>query len=78
MSFLEELKRRNIFRVGIAYLALGWLVIEVTATVAPTLGMPEWTLTVVTWLGIIGLPFALLFAWAWPWCTAPPGAHFPI
>ena len=64
MSFLEELKRRNVFRVGIAYVALGWVMIEVTDTVAPVLGMPEWTLTVVTWFGIIGLPFALLFAWA--------------
>ena len=63
MPFLEELKRRNVFRVGIAYAALSWVVIEVTNTVAPALGMPGWTLTVVTWLCIIGLPFALLFSW---------------
>lgn len=64
MGIIAELRRRNVFRVGIAYVALGWVVIEVTDTVAPALGMPDWTLTVVTWFGIIGLPFALLLAWA--------------
>ena len=35
MSLLAELKRRNVFKVGVAYLVLGWLVIQVTAIVAP-------------------------------------------
>jgi hypothetical protein len=64
MSFFEELKRRNVFRVGIAYAALSWVVIEVTGTVAPALNLPDWTLALVTWFGIIGFPFALVFAWA--------------
>ena len=63
-SLLVELKRRNVFRVGVAYGVLGWLVIQITDTVAPALRLPDWTLTVVTWFGVIGLPFALLFAWA--------------
>ncbi|MFB3077036.1 MAG: hypothetical protein ACE1Y4_03425, partial [Lysobacterales bacterium] len=63
MSFFEELKRRNVFRVGIAYVVLAWVVIEVTDTVAPALNLPDWTLAFVTWLGIIGFPFALVFAW---------------
>ena len=62
MSFFEELKRRNVYRVGIAYVVLGWVVIEVTDTVAPALNLPEWTLALVTWIGIIGFPFALVFA----------------
>jgi len=64
MAFLAELKRRNVFRVGIAYAVLAWVVIQVTDTVAPVLKMPDWTLTLVVWIGIIGFPFALLFAWA--------------
>ncbi|RLQ21881.1 tetratricopeptide repeat protein [Seongchinamella sediminis] len=50
--------------MGVAYCVLGWLVIQITDTVAPALRLPDWTLTVVTWFGVIGLPFALLFAWA--------------
>jgi adenylate cyclase len=65
MSLFEELKRRNVFRMGGAYLALGWVVTQVTATVAPALGMPEWTLKLVVWLGIIGFPLIVAFAWAY-------------
>jgi TolB-like protein len=64
MQLIDELKRRNVFRVGAAYVLLGWLVIQVTDTVSPALNLPDWTLGLVTWLGIIGLPFALFFAWA--------------
>jgi len=64
MTFLAELKRRNVFRVGTAYAVLGWVVIQVTDTVGPVLHLPDWTLALVTWIGIIGFPFALFFAWA--------------
>lgn len=63
-SLLAELRRRNVFRVGVAYLAFAWLLIEITDTVAPPLGLPDGTLTLVIWLALIGLPVALLFAWA--------------
>jgi adenylate cyclase len=65
MSLFAELKRRNVFRMGGAYLALGWLVTQVTATVAPALGMPEWTLKLVVWIGVIGFPIMLAFSWAY-------------
>jgi hypothetical protein len=65
MSLFAELKRRHVFRMGGAYLALGWVVTQVTATVAPALGMPEWTLKLVVWLGIIGFPLIVAFAWAY-------------
>jgi TolB-like protein/rhodanese-related sulfurtransferase/Flp pilus assembly protein TadD len=65
MSLFAELKRRNVFRVGGAYLALGWVVTQVTATVAPALGMPDWTLKLVIWIGIVGLPLVVAFAWAY-------------
>ena len=64
MGFIAELKRRNVFRVGVAYLVLGWVVIQVTDIVSPALNLPDWTLPMVTWFGVIGFPFALLFAWA--------------
>ena len=62
-SLFSELRRRNVFKVGITYLALVWLLIEITDTVAPPLGLPDWTLTLVIWLGLSGLPFVLVLAW---------------
>ena len=63
MSLIAELKRRNVFRVGIAYLALGWIVTQVTTTVAPMLHLPEWVGPVVLWIGVICFPFVVMFAW---------------
>jgi TolB-like protein/tetratricopeptide (TPR) repeat protein len=65
MKLIDELKRRNVFRVGAAYVLLGWVVVQVTDTVSPALNLPEWTLSFVTWIGIIGFPIALFFAWAY-------------
>jgi TolB-like protein/Tfp pilus assembly protein PilF len=64
MSLFAELKRRNVFRVGAAYLVVGWLLIEVADTVFPRLGLPEWTVTFVIALLLLGLPVALFLAWA--------------
>ncbi|MEQ9264340.1 MAG: hypothetical protein RLN81_14425, partial [Balneolaceae bacterium] len=63
-KFIEELKRRNVFRVATAYAIAGWLIIQVFATVAPQLGFPEWIAPFVTILVLIGFPLALIFAWA--------------
>ncbi len=63
-SLLAELKRRNVYRVAFAYLILGWLVLQITDIVAPALHLPYWTITLVTFLGIIGFPFAMFFTWA--------------
>ena len=65
MSFLAELKRRNVLKLCAAYLALGWVVVEVAATVTPLLDLPGWLPTVVLWIGIIGFPFAAVFAWVY-------------
>ena len=64
MGLFEELKRRNVFRVGAAYLLFAWVIIQVTDTIGPALHLPEWTLALVTWISIIGFPVALFFAWA--------------
>jgi len=63
MSLLAELKRRNVLKVTAAYLALGWLVIEVSTTVTPLLNLPEWLPRVLLWIGIIGFPFVVVFSW---------------
>ena len=62
-SFLSELKRRNVFKASAAYLALGWVVTQITATVAPVLHLPEWVSLLVLWIGVIGFPFVLMFSW---------------
>jgi TolB-like protein/Flp pilus assembly protein TadD len=64
MSFIRELKRRNVFRVGIAYLVVAWLLLQVSDTLVPALHLPEWFRSGVAFLLILGFPVALLFAWA--------------
>jgi adenylate cyclase len=63
LSLIDELKRRNVFKAGAAYLALGWVVTQITSTVAPLLHMPEWLGSVVVWIGVIGFPFVIMFSW---------------
>jgi adenylate cyclase len=64
MSFVRELKRRNVFRVGVAYLIIGWLLLQVSDTLVPALHLPEWFQSGVALLLILGFPLALFFAWA--------------
>ncbi len=63
-SLFEELRRRNVFKVGAAYLVLAWVVIQVTDSAVPALNLPEWVNSLVFYFGAIGFPFALFFAWA--------------
>ena len=63
-SLLAELRRRNVFRVGFAYIVVGWVVLQVAEFLSPLLQLPPWTVSFALYLGIIGFPFALLFAWA--------------
>ena len=64
MSFIKELKRRNVIRVGVAYAVAAWILIEITATTFPILKLPDWSVTLVTVLVLMGFPLALIFAWA--------------
>ena len=63
-SFWGELRRRNVFKVMVAYAIVGWLLIEMSATVFPALKLPEWTVTFVTALVLISFPIILIGAWA--------------
>ncbi len=64
MSFIKELKRRNVFRVGIAYVVGGWLLLQLTDVLSQLLDLPEVVGRVIVLLVAIGLPVALFFAWA--------------
>ena len=63
-SFLGELKRRNVFRVAAIYLVVGWLLMQVGDVMFPALRLPDWTSTLLAAFFILGLPLALIFAWA--------------
>jgi TolB-like protein/Tfp pilus assembly protein PilF len=63
MSLIDELKRRNVFKVAAAYLVVGWLLIQVASTVAPQLNLPEWAPRLVTFIILLGFPIALVLAW---------------
>lgn len=64
MSFLDELKRRNVFRVAIAYIILSWLMAQVAELLLEAFGSPDWVLKTLLALFLVGFPFALFFAWA--------------
>ncbi|MFT5139747.1 MAG: adenylate cyclase [Rhodothermales bacterium] len=64
MSFYAELKRRNVFKVAIVYSAVAWLLLQVSATLGPALYLPEWFISAVAFLLILGFPVAIIFAWA--------------
>ena len=63
-SFLAELKRRNVVKVGVGYVVAAWLLIQMITTVLPTFDAPGWIVRTITFLLILGLPFVLVFAWA--------------
>jgi TolB-like protein/Tfp pilus assembly protein PilF len=63
VSLVAELKRRSVFKVGVAYLVVGWLVIQVAATVAPQMSLPDWAPRLITLCILLGFPVALVLAW---------------
>ncbi|MDH4029422.1 MAG: hypothetical protein OEU49_01110 [Chromatiales bacterium] len=63
-SFFGELQRRNVVRVALLYGVVAWVLIQIVDIVMPRLGIPEWGVTLVIVLLAIGLPIALIFAWA--------------
>jgi TolB-like protein/Tfp pilus assembly protein PilF len=64
MSFIEELKRRNVIKVAIAYVIVAWLLLQVADVMLPTFGSPAWVMQAFTFLLILSFPLVLLFAWA--------------
>lgn len=64
MSFIEELKQRNVLRVGTAYVVIAWLVIQVVETILPAFGFGDAAVRIVTIALGIGLVPTVIFAWA--------------
>ncbi len=65
MSLYQELKRRNVFRVAIAYLALAWLLTEVSGTLFPAFGIPDWGVRFVVIVFALGFVPALIISWVY-------------
>jgi len=63
-KFFEELKRRNVFRVGVAYAVTSWLLLQMADVVLGNIGTPPWVFKAILVALAIGFPIALLFAWA--------------
>src|SRR6202048_2148479 len=63
-NFFAELKRRNVYKVAVAYAVVGWLLVQITTQVFPIFEIPNWALRLIVLAIIIGFPIALVIAWA--------------
>lgn len=61
---VKELKRRNVFKTALAYLAVAWILLQVFSILLPMVDSPKWVLKTITVSMFIGFPFWLLFSWA--------------
>ena len=64
MSFFSELSRRNVFRVAIGYAVVAWLIAQVAELALDSFGTPDWVMKTILLVLVLGLPLAILFAWA--------------
>ena len=62
-NFFRELQRRKVYTIGVAYVIVGWLLLQVADTVLPIYDAPEWVLRTFTTLLFLGFPVALVLAW---------------
>src|SRR6202051_5280167 len=63
-NFFAELKRRNVYKVAVAYAVVGWLLAQIATQIFPFLEIPNWVVRLVIVLIAIGFPIALVIAWA--------------
>src|SRR5213596_3275152 len=63
-NLFTELKRRNVYKVAVAYAVVGWLLVQVTTQVFPVFEIPNWAVRLVVLAIVIGFPIALVIAWA--------------
>src|SRR5881392_3261822 len=64
LNLFSELKRRNVYKVAVAYAIVGWLLVQVATQVFPFLEIPNWAIRLIIALVAIGFPIALVIAWA--------------
>src|SRR5437899_10832808 len=62
-NFFAELKRRNVYKVAVAYIVAGWALSQGIAQVFPVFDIPNWIIRLIVLLIILGLPIALVLAW---------------
>jgi len=63
-SFFAELKRRNVYKVAVAYAVVGWALAQGIAQVFPVFDIPNWAVRLIVLAIVIGFPIALVIAWA--------------
>jgi len=63
-SFFSELKRRNVYKVAVAYAVVSWLLIQAASILFPTFDAPPWVMKVFVAVSVLGFPIALVFSWA--------------
>ena len=63
-SFFTELKRRNVYKVAVAYAVVAWLSIQAASILVPTFEAPSWVMKVIVMAVALGFPIAVIFAWA--------------
>src|SRR5205809_4336310 len=63
-NFFSELKRRNVYKVAVAYAVVGWVIARIAAQIFPFLEIPNWIVRLVIVMIAIGFPIALIIAWA--------------
>src|SRR5438067_9633577 len=64
MNFFAELKRRNVYKVAVAYAVVAWLLIQAASILFPTFEAPAWIMKVFVAVIVLGFPIALIFSWA--------------
>jgi adenylate cyclase len=70
-NFLAELKRRNVYKVAVAYVVIAWLLIQAASILFPTFEAPTWVMKVFVVIVAAGFPIALVIAWAFELTPTP-------
>ncbi len=76
MSFITELKRRNVFRVAAAYVVLSWLLLQMGDILFQALFLPEWSIKLLVALLALGLVPTVVFSWAYE--LTPELSYFQV
>src|SRR5213082_4157983 len=63
-NFFAELKRRNVYKVAVAYAVVAWLLIQAASIFLPAFNAPQWAMQIVILIVVVGFPIALAFSWA--------------
>src|SRR6266480_4508554 len=63
-QFFAELKRRNVYKVAVAYAVVAWLLLQAASIFLPAFDAPSWVMKIFIIIIIFGFPMALIFSWA--------------